>query len=128
MFSFFSHFNENLLYVDLKVRDVYLRLEKLFPDKSTAYLFTADHGMLDRGAHGSGNPLETETPIVAWGAGIKLQEINSFEDALNVKIDQADIAPLITSLIGVASPMNNFGILPTEFLDVSKVNLEIYCI
>ena len=32
-------------------------------------------------------------------------------------IEQADVAPLMSSLIGVAVPVNNFGILPLTFLN-----------
>lgn len=82
-------------------------------DGKTAYVMTADHGMTNWGSHGAGNPHETLTPLVAWGAGVreplapehrvhvpaemyewKLAHLN------RVDVNQADIAPLMTSLIG----------------------------
>lgn len=36
-------------------------------------------------------------------------------------IKQADVAPLLASLIGVAVPVNSFGRLPKSYLDVPVV-------
>lgn len=41
-------------------------------------------------------------------------------------IYQADAAPLMASLIGVAVPVNNFGTLPSHYLNCSKVRLFAY--
>lgn len=116
-----KHFNENLVFVDRKIQEVYERMERLFPDKLTSYVFTADHGMSDRGSHGSGHELETETPILVWGAGAKKMKAESLEEGRRRNVSQADIAPLMATLIGVAPPMNNYGRVPKEFLEVSKV-------
>lgn len=159
--------------------DVYLCFS-FFEKGTTAYVFTADHGMSARGSHGDGHPDNTRTPIVAWGAGIagpkpthsafgiadhlysqKLLDIMSAEhpplhqelvngllrDLLherNYYIDkatgwskvkeaevteewgmqevyrrdvlQADIAPLLASVIGAPVPLNSMGMLPTTYL------------
>lgn len=117
-----KHFNENLAYVDSQIQEVFERMEKLFPDKLTSYVFTADHGMSDRGSHGSGHRLETETPILVWGAGARKLKPETLSHAMRLNMTQADIAPLMATLIGVAPPMNNYGRVPKEFLDVSKVS------
>ncbi|XP_029154828.1 GPI ethanolamine phosphate transferase 1-like isoform X2 [Nylanderia fulva] len=79
---------------------------------TTAYVFTADHGMTDWGSHGSGLPSETETPLVVWGAGIK-------SSCFRQDIEQASIAPLIASLIGIPIPTNNEGALPWQYFDAN---------
>ncbi|XP_014614337.1 PREDICTED: GPI ethanolamine phosphate transferase 1-like isoform X2 [Polistes canadensis] len=38
--------------------------------RSTAYIFRTDHGITDWGLHGSGSTDETETSLIAWGAGV----------------------------------------------------------
>lgn len=58
--------------VDKGIQQTVNLIEKITKnDQKTAYIFTSDHGMTDKGSHGSGHPSETETPFVAWGAGIK---------------------------------------------------------
>jgi hypothetical protein len=133
---------ENIRYVDAGIRAVHAAVEAAFPDNSTAYLFTADHGMSNRGSHGDGDPDNTRTPIVAWGAGVSPPERVS-DDAVERgtwqpptdipgtlhwsrrglgdrvhrhDITQADIAPLITALLGEPFPLNSVGVLPAAYL------------
>uniref|UniRef100_A0A1B0DDG4 GPI ethanolamine phosphate transferase 1 n=1 Tax=Phlebotomus papatasi TaxID=29031 RepID=A0A1B0DDG4_PHLPP len=108
-------FVKNLVAVDRGVREIVSLFENIFPDGKTSFIFTSDHGMSDRGAHGAGHHHEIETPIVAWGAGITKK---TFWKPLE-SIEQADIAPLMAALIGVAPPVNNVGMLPIQFLNVS---------
>ena len=60
------------------------------------------------GSHGAGHPTETQTPIVAWGAGISTDNINptNWEDQRN-DMEQADVAPLMASLLGINIPINS---------------------
>lgn len=119
-------FTENLIVVDNGIKEMVELIEKSFEnDGRTAYIVTSDHGMTDRGSHGAGQKHETETPMVAWGAGIKQEK---FYDSLNENeihfhMEQAQIAPLISTLIGTAIPVNNFGQLPDKLLNVSDFYL-----
>ena len=96
----FREYKENMRYVDREIEKVVKETEEFFGDKKTVYIFTSDHGMTDWGSHGSGSTDETETPIVVWGAGINRQNIRR-------DIEQADIAPLVSSLLGLSIPVNN---------------------
>ena len=85
-------------------------------DGRTAYVMTSDHGMTNWGSHGAGHPHETQTPLLAWGAGIRgpvqVDDHTISEDVTDemakwnlsrlkrTDVNQADIAPLLTSLIG----------------------------
>ncbi|RZB39265.1 Phosphodiest, Metalloenzyme, and/or Sulfatase domain containing protein, partial [Asbolus verrucosus] len=93
---------ENIRTVDHYIPKVEQMFEKIFPDSSTAYIFTADHGMTDWGSHGAGSDHETNIPFIAWGAGIKVEEIQK-------DIKQIDVAPLISALIGINYPINSLA-------------------
>lgn len=103
-------------------------------DGRTAFLFTADHGMTDWGSHGAGMAHETETPLLAWGAGVRrARNISAAESAGQINkvpapwalppverddVEQADIAPLMSVLLGAAVPRNSVGKLPSGYLDM----------
>lgn len=81
-------------------------------DGRTAYLFTADHGMTDWGSHGAGMDHETQTPFLAWGAG--LPKVNN---EMQRDLNQTDIAPLMAALLGTYMPQHSVGKLPMSYLD-----------
>ncbi|CAI0455588.1 unnamed protein product [Linum tenue] len=118
-----------------------------YKDNRTAYIFTADHGMSDKGSHGDGHPTNTDTPLVAWGAGVKyprpVSESTHSDHGLRfvdehehdtptpvewglsgierVDVNQADIAPLMVStLVGIPCPVNSVGNLPLGYISMIK--------
>ncbi|CAJ0753836.1 3262_t:CDS:10 [Entrophospora sp. SA101] len=134
----------NIKLVDEGIKNVVKLIDNYYNhDGGTAYIFTADHGMSNRGNHGDGHPDNTRTPIIAWGAGInkpvKVEvkgEEKEEENLVLVKSDhdefsypwnlnhvkrydvlQADLAPLMCSLIGINYPVNSVGELPLHYLD-----------
>ncbi|XP_053679452.1 GPI ethanolamine phosphate transferase 1 [Anopheles nili] len=124
-------FTENLIIVDEGIKSIVQLVEQVSQnDRRTAFIFTSDHGMTDQGSHGSGHPLETETPFLAWGAGFN-HAANGFpvvEDVLALGdkkipihyLNQADVAPLISAVLGISVPKNNLGKLPRSLLSVSE--------
>ncbi|KAK2859356.1 hypothetical protein Q5P01_003976 [Channa striata] len=125
---------ENIGLVDSGVAELVSIVEDFFGyDGRTAYVFTSDHGMTNWGSHGAGHPSETLTPLVAWGAGVhNAQRVTGpqpyndpylqdwkLEHLRRVDVSQADIAPLMSSLIGVPIPVNSVGVLPLSYLNNS---------
>lgn len=151
----------NIALVDELVEKTYRLVEDFFDyDERTAYVFTADHGMSLKGAHGDGDPANTRTPLVAWGAGVqrptkassdgkaaafdidlptqsrlqvqaqlsaqRVQEEEAARDwgalvqFVRKDVMQADVAPLISALLGVPYPRNSVGVLPFSFLAQGK--------
>uniref|UniRef100_A0A0E0CMG8 GPI ethanolamine phosphate transferase 1 n=1 Tax=Oryza meridionalis TaxID=40149 RepID=A0A0E0CMG8_9ORYZ len=138
----------NVKVVDQIAESMYNLMESYFNDNQTAYVFTADHGMSDKGSHGDGHPSNTDTPLVAWGAGVRSPKFLAYTDkpddgfrfvddhkhdmptpqdwALEgferVDVNQADIAPLMATLVGLPCPLNSVGSLPTHYLKLSKAD------
>nr|BAD27634.1 putative phosphatidylinositolglycan class N short form [Oryza sativa Japonica Group] len=138
----------NVKVVDQIAESMYNLMESYFNDNQTAYVFTADHGMSDKGSHGDGHPSNTDTPLVAWGAGIRSPKFLAYTDkpddgfrfvddhkhdmptpqdwALEgferVDVNQADISPLMATLVGLPCPLNSVGSLPTHYLKLSKAD------
>ncbi|XP_017049740.1 GPI ethanolamine phosphate transferase 1 [Drosophila ficusphila] len=123
-------FRETVDKTEKGVYEIYQEFERVFPDKRTAYLLTADHGMTDSGAHGAGSLHETDTPFVLWGAGVartapnpggRTFMPNNEGPAMPMyELEQAQLTPLMSALVGLAPPMNNFGTLPIGYMNVSK--------
>lgn len=108
---------ENLIYIEKGIKEIVQLLESYYNDNRTSYIFTSDHGMTDWGSHGDGSTSETEVPIVTWGAGLSYAKkpLNS----LPVNINQADVAPLMATLIGVPIPVHSVGILPLNLFNTN---------
>ncbi|KAF4588570.1 Glycosyl phosphatidyl inositol anchor synthesis [Pleurotus pulmonarius] len=120
-----KEYMQNIQVVD----DIVEQTEKLFSgyfrDDQTSFIFTADHGMSVIGNHGDGHPDNTRTPLIAWGAGIRGPLPDSspsshdeysrpwgLNNLLRRDIEQADIAALMASLLGIQWPVNSVGVLP----------------
>ncbi|XP_075273269.1 GPI ethanolamine phosphate transferase 1 isoform X3 [Opisthocomus hoazin] len=126
-------YKENIKKVDEGVKEIASMIENFYGnDGKTAFILTSDHGMTDWGSHGAGHPSETLTPLIVWGAGVNYpQKVTSqfFEDNFlkewkleglkRLDVNQADIAPLMASLIGVPFPLNSVGTLPLGYLNNS---------
>uniref|UniRef100_A0A3B3XKR7 GPI ethanolamine phosphate transferase 1 n=1 Tax=Poecilia mexicana TaxID=48701 RepID=A0A3B3XKR7_9TELE len=125
---------DNIALVDTGVAEVVSLMEDFFGhDGRTAYVFTSDHGMTNWGSHGAGHPSETLTPLVVWGAGVnraqRVIEAQPYEDGYlkdwnlehirRADVNQADIAPLMASLLGLPIPVNSVGVMPLLYLNNS---------
>ncbi|RDA91945.1 hypothetical protein CP533_6805 [Ophiocordyceps camponoti-saundersi (nom. inval.)] len=125
----------NVQVVDQGVKEVTEIVQKFFGDERTAFIFTADHGMSDWGSHGDGHPDNTRTPLIAWGSGVALPELYpnstapghddySSEWGLNHvrrhDVSQADVASLMSYLIGTEFPANSVGKLPLAYLSAGE--------
>ena len=117
-------FEHNLRIVDQGVQEVVRQCESLWKhDGRTAYIFTADHGMTDWGSHGAGMDHETQTPIFVWGGGIRQPangptSVPQFSSMKSHDINQTDVAPLMSTLLGLNYPQHSLGKVPLDFLSV----------
>ena len=120
----------------IQMNSYYEKVENAFydfyHDNKTTFIITSDHGM-NPGYHGDDTPECKRNPFVAWGAGIRkaiyreqkpIEEDTPSEWGLdNVSrsdIMQIDIAPLSAGLLGINFPINSFGRVPYDILNVSE--------
>ncbi|XP_017009067.2 GPI ethanolamine phosphate transferase 1 [Drosophila takahashii] len=117
-------FYKKLQHTQKGIRTTYELFERVFNDSRTAYLMTSDHGMSNDGNHGGGSILEIETPLFMWGAGVSRPEVDpdgNFPTKPNIsEVDQTQLAPLMSALIGLPPPMNNMALMPVGYLNVSE--------
>ncbi|KAH8250358.1 hypothetical protein KR026_011461 [Drosophila bipectinata] len=108
------------------VRETYHMFERVFADQATVYLMTSAHGLTDLGSHGGATLRETRTPFYLWGAGVNrladnfssLELHNGTHMPLH-KLDQIQLVPLVSALIGLPPPINNLGVLPQGYMMVT---------
>ncbi|KAL3275762.1 hypothetical protein HHI36_020507 [Cryptolaemus montrouzieri] len=102
-----------LKFIDENIEILESMFQKVFGDESTTFILTSDHGMTKNKSHGAGTNDEIYTPIICWGAGIAFNQYPK-------DIQQIDIAPLISSLLGLEFPVNSLGKIPYNYLNMSK--------
>lgn len=121
----------NIKVVDKGVQEISQLINEFYGDDRTAFVFTADHGMSDWGSHGDGHPDNTRTPLIAWGSGVARPVLRpgavaaghdeysadwNLDHVQRHDIAQADIAALMSYLIGTEFPANSVGELPLAYL------------
>jgi hypothetical protein len=79
----------------------------LSPD--TVVLLTSDHGATDSGGHGGASEVETTAPLFAFGPGIVA--------GARVNINQIDLAPTLSCLMGLPFPATSLGRPAVELFD-----------
>ncbi|KAH3670280.1 hypothetical protein WICMUC_004933 [Wickerhamomyces mucosus] len=128
-----AEYYDNTIYIDQQIDQLTRKISEFYDnDGQTSFIFTADHGMSSFGSHGDGHPNNTRTPLIAWGAGINKPVQNEspiFDDYTkswelhNIKrndVNQADIASLMSYLIGINYPVNSVGELPLSFINTKE--------
>ncbi|XP_017145511.1 GPI ethanolamine phosphate transferase 1-like [Drosophila miranda] len=123
-------YQKRLYLTQKRIRETYDLFENAFNNSRTAYLMTSDHGMSDVGHHGGGSDMEIEMPFFFWGAGVKHlgppgSQLNFTVNAHGLQmplqeLEQIQLAPLMSALIGLPPPTNNRAPLPLGYLNVSE--------
>ncbi|CAH2102471.1 unnamed protein product [Euphydryas editha] len=124
-----KNFLTTIKFVDEQIKEIEELIKDFYNnDDRTTFLMTSDHGMTDWGSHGTGDEHETQTPYVLWGSGveqirlkhIKLDpETNLMSHNHRFDINQADLTPLMSTLLSIPVPANSIGKLPIKLLNMS---------
>jgi hypothetical protein len=81
---------------------------RLLPADTTV-LVTSDHGATLSGGHGGGSEAETTAPLFAFGGGIAA--------GARANINQVDLAPTLSCLLGLPFPATSLGRPVVELFD-----------
>lgn len=115
---------DNLNYTQHGIWTTYQQFEQALPDHRTAYLLTCNYV---RGKLYSS--VAMETPFMIWGAGVSNSNsirgcsfvANKEKKRLPLHVlEQIELTPLMTALLGLSPPINNRGQLPTGFINASQ--------
>lgn len=108
------------------VEQIYKAINTRPHHESTLFVLCGDHGMNDGGNHGGSAAGETSPALVFISPKFKdlLSErrqspvlpLNEFD--YHSHVEQPDIVPTISSLMGFPIPRNNLGIVIPEFLEL----------
>lgn len=107
--------------------------EIVLQDPNTLFIVLGDHGMNDVGNHGGSSAAETSAALMMVSQKFKGLNLNRDIEApipwnseydYFTKIDQIDLVPTLTELIGLKIPINNLGTFVPQFLDVFATEEE----
>lgn len=109
------------------VRQIYEAMETRPHLHNTLLVFCGDHGMNDAGNHGASSAGETSTALVFVSP--KLRELAKSSSMSRVApvpynehfryyttVEQSDLAPTLSGLLGIPVPKNNLGAFIPDFL------------
>ena len=109
--------------MDSVVNEIYASLEREPHLQSTLLVLCGDHGMNDAGNHGGSSAGETSPALLFvspkfQGKGIPKDSPVDALDSMQYyrTVEQADIAPTLSGLLGIPIPLNNLGVFIPEFL------------
>jgi hypothetical protein len=103
--------NEAATRADSAIRRIALAMDL---SQDTIMIFS-DHGQIDAGGHGGQDPVVLIQPFVMAGAGVKP---GAYDD-----INQVDVAPTITTLLGSNIPAASQGEILTRMLTLNDEQL-----
>ena len=92
---------------------------------STLFILCGDHGMNDVGNHGGSAPGETSPALVflapklrPLSSGRKSPVSPTKDFTFYKRVEQSDLAPTISALLGLPIPRNNLGVIIPDLLSL----------
>ncbi|KAF3925030.1 hypothetical protein AA313_de0204784 [Arthrobotrys entomopaga] len=127
-----QHMIPKQIEMDGIVKQIYGAIETEDHLKNTLFVLVGDHGMNDGGGHGGSSAGETSAALVfmspklkTLGLDNKSPENPSGEFRYYRKVEQSDIAPTLTTLLGLPIPKNNLGLVVEELLPLWNVDDQV---
>jgi ethanolaminephosphotransferase len=128
----------NSLNMPAKQREMDIIIERIFNEvtlknPNSLFIIMGDHGMNDVGNHGGSSTAETSAALMLVSQKFKDYNLKNNVNApilwnddfdYFTKIDQIDLVPTLSELIGLNIPINNLGMFIPKFLDLYKTDYE----
>ena len=112
------HMGPKQVEMDEVIRRIYRELEM----EKSLIVVCGDHGMNEVGNHGGSSPGETSPAMLLISPGIGKPNPVPLPQSENFRyyesVEQSDIVPTISALMGLPIPQNNLGVIIPQALDL----------
>jgi hypothetical protein len=127
----FPQTHQDIVSMNDAVRNITNLFDSYYSDGKTTFIFTAIHSNVNT----TTNNKTLMLPFISWGAGIKrpkskrhstlinnddLSEVWQLDHLERLDIKQIDIAPLVSTMLGMRIPIHSRGILPVDYIHYNK--------
>jgi len=110
--------------MDAIIKQIYTAIELEDHLQSTLFVVCGDHGMNDAGNHGASSAGETSPALVFISPKLRALKQDDRQSPLPENedfqfystVEQSDLAPTLSALLGLPVPKNNLGTLIPAFL------------
>jgi len=110
--------------MDAVIKQIYTAIESEDHLQSTLFIVCGDHGMNDAGNHGASSAGETSPALVFISPKLRTLKQDDRQSPLPENedfqfystVEQSDLAPTLSALLGLPVPKNNLGALIPAFL------------
>ncbi|GHJ85444.1 hypothetical protein NliqN6_1846 [Naganishia liquefaciens] len=99
-----------------QMNDVLARVVEQLPER-TLLVVLGDHGMDQRGDHGGDGPLETSAGVWMYAS----DSLTTLPTERPAKINQIDLVPTLSLLLGMPIPFNNLGTVISALFSVDDL-------
>lgn len=111
--------------MDSVVNQIYTSMEREAHLQSSLLVLCGDHGMNDAGNHGGSSIGETSPALLFISPKFQAKGIRRKSPVQAISpmqyyrtVEQADITPTLSVLLGIPIPLNNIGVIISEFLPI----------
>ncbi|CAL5868848.1 uncharacterized protein PFLUO_LOCUS3075 [Penicillium psychrofluorescens] len=111
--------------MDIIVAEIYEAMQQKPHLQSTLFVLCGDHGMNDAGNHGGSSAGETSPALLFISPKLETlgsraeSPVEAFADLQYYRtVEQADITPTLSGLLGLPIPLNNLGVFIPELLEM----------
>lgn len=112
-------YNDNNISMEEKLDQINIIIEKVIKEMTddTVLMVVSDHGMTHSGNHGGSTPDEVDTVLFAYSKQeFHESKYNIYDPTYKKSVDQIDIVPTISMLLGIPIPYNNLGQVIPDFI------------